>query len=588
VNKDVHKILHVENLSKKFFLNPALGMRPGAMELMKLMLGFNSGPKELTSNEFWAIKDVSFELNRGEAIGIMGMNGAGKSTLLKILLGRLSPDEGNYKVSGSIGGLVELGAGFHPEMSGVENIFNKARLLGVKESEIKERLNEIIDFADLGDFIDSPVKTYSSGMNVRLGFAIAIHFVDDLVLCDEILAVGDFDFRQKCLAKINELKNYKSFVLVSHNPRDISTFCSKAILLHKGEVVAEGIPEKVIEAYAQCSHHISATAVRKRINAAVQFDDRSEKKVKTLITERKRFFYENLDFKNELVSWIHSRGNGEVSFNRNRLEYYGTTGSFTLRQELDRVCDTRIEFDLKIQSGSLELVGNRGGGFKALDSWNEGFSGSVVIECVSNCIWFLSKDLSKFSNGLRFDVKNLKVKQDVKIKSSSREEKEYPDLTHDSKLSLFGAEFHRNEVVKSVKVHWNLRKREGGYYYVSGDLFVLRVSYELTRDVSSLRVGIPFFRLNGEMILGPDSRNNPQKEILLTKGKHVVEMILDPLPVNDGRLWMTVTLCEDPAHLYRKHTSFFDVINPGQEYGVVKAFPIWGKNMNLNNLAQII
>ena len=586
--KDDQKILVVENLSKKFFLNSALGMRPGALELMKLMLGFSAQSKELTSNEFWAIKDISFDLNRGEAIGIMGMNGAGKSTLLKILLGRLSPDEGFYKVSGSIGGLVELGAGFHSEMSGMENIFNKARLLGIKESDIKDRLDEIVDFADLGDFINSPVKTYSSGMNVRLGFSIAIHFIDDLVLCDEILAVGDFDFRQKCLTKINELRNYKSFVLVSHNPRDISTFCSKAILLHKGEVVAEGIPEKVIEAYAQCSHHISATEVRKRINATVQLDNRSESKVQNVITEKKRFFYKNLDFRDELDSWVCAKGKGNLEAKDNRLEYSGTAGTFTLRQELDRVCDTRIEFDLFLQSGSLELVGNRGGAFKTVETWKEGFSGSVIVELVSKCIWFRSKDIAESLDGLRFVIKNLKVKQDIKIKKSSREEKEYPDLTHDSKLSLFGPEFHREEVVKNVKVLWNLRKRENGYYYVSGDLFALKICYELTRDVGSLRVGIPFFRLNGEMIIGPDSRNNPHKEGLKTKGIHEVEMVVDPLPVNEGRLWMTVTLCEDPAHLYRKHTVFFDVINPSQEYGVVKVFPLWGSNMNLSNLVQIL
>ena len=585
--EDKQKILVVENLSKKFYLNPSLGMRPGALELMKLMLGFSVLKKDLTSNEFWAIKGISFELDRGEAIGIMGMNGAGKSTLLKVLLGRLSQDEGFYRVSGSIGGLVELGAGFHPEMSGMENIFNKARLLGVKESVIKDRLEEIVDFADIGDFINSPVKTYSSGMNVRLGFSIAIHFVDDLVLCDEILAVGDFDFRQKCLTKINELRNYKSFVLVSHNPRDISTFCSKAILLHKGEVVAEGNPESVIEAYAQCSHHISAAEVRRRINAAVQVDNRSESKVHHVVTERKRFFYENIDFKNELDCWVYSKGDGHLDVKPDRIEYIGTAGIFTLRQELDRVCDTRIEFDLSLHSGSLELLGNHAGVFKTMESWEEGFKGSVVVELTTKCIWFRCKDIAECSNGLQFVLKNLKVNQDIKIKNSSLEEKKYPDLTRDSKLSLFGPEFHLEEVVKGVKVLWNLRKRESGYYYVSGDLFALKICYELTRDVGSLRIGIPFFRLNGEMIIGPDSRNNPNKESLRTKGKHEVEMIVDPLPVNEGRLWMTVTLCEDPAHLYRKHTSFFDVINPGQEYGVVKVFPLWGNNMNLNNLVQI-
>lgn len=585
--KDVQKILVVENLSKKFFLNPSIGMRPGALELLKLMLGFSVRSKELAANEFWAIKDISFELDRGEAIGIMGMNGAGKSTLLKVLLGRLSPDNGFYRVSGSIGGLVELGAGFHPEMSGIENIFNKARLLGVKESEIKDRLDQIVEFADLGDFIDSPVKTYSSGMNVRLGFSIAIHFVDDLVLCDEILAVGDFDFRQKCLTKINELRNYKSFVLVSHNPRDVSTFCSKAILLHKGEIVAEGKPENVIEAYAQCSHHISAAEVRKRIEAAVQLDNRSATNEPHVTTVRKKFFYENVDFSKGLDSWVVSKGNGDIKARRDLVEYSGNDGIFTLRQELDRVCDTRIEFDLNLKSGSFELLVNHGPVYKVIESWKEGFKGKVVLEAATKCIWFRCKDIAQYPNGLRFALKNLEVHQDVKIKANLQDEKLFPDLTHDSKLTLFGPEFHRKEVVKYADVEWNLRRRESGYYYVSGDIFALKISYKLARDVGSLRIGIPFFRMNGEMIIGPDSRNNPYKESLGTKGEHTVEMVVDPLPVNEGRLWMTVTLCEDPAHLYRKHTSFFDVINPAQEYGTVKVFPMWGKNMNLNNLAKI-
>ena len=181
----------------------------------------------------------------------------------------------------------------------------------------------------------------------------------------------------------------------------------------------------------------------------------------------------------------------------------------------------------------------------------------------------------------------MEVKQDISIKKEASGEKKYPDLTHDSKLSLFGPEFHRRDVVKDVSVSWNLRKREGGFYYVSGDVFGLKICYELLRDVKSLRIGLPFFRLSGEMIIGPDSRNYPHKESLRKKGKHEVEMLVDPMPVNEGRMWMTVTLCEDPAHLYRKHTGFFDVINPAQEYGVVKSFPLWSKDLSLRNLVEI-
>tara|TARA_B100001123_G_C15338444_1_gene1033762 strand:- start:3236 stop:5005 length:1770 start_codon:yes stop_codon:yes gene_type:complete len=584
---DQQKILIVENLSKKFFLNPVLARKPGAWQLLKLMLGVSKETTDLSSNEFWALKDVSFDLFRGEAIGIMGMNGAGKSTLLKVLLGRLSPDSGRYQISGSVGGLVELGAGFHSEMTGVENVYNKARLLGIAKTDVNSKLDEIVEFADLGDFIHSPVKTYSSGMNIRLGFSIAIHFVDDLILCDEILAVGDFDFRQKCLAKINELRNYKSFVLVSHNTRDISTFCSKALLLHKGEVVARGEPESVIEAYAQCSHHISASEVRRRIEASVRVRDRTETCRESVNLVRRQLFYENLDFGDELKLWILSRGNGEAAIKKDMLAYQGSKGTFTLRQELDRLCDTRFEFDLSVNSGTLDFIITDGTKNQTIETWKKGFKDKVIIEAASKFLWFHSKDLESQPEGLDFSIKNLKVKHDVKLQGDPKEKKAHPELTYDSQLSLFGPEYHRKEIIGNVSVYWNLRRRESGLYYVSGDVFGLKIRYELKRSIDSLRIGIPFFRLNGEMIIGPDSRNNPLKDSLRKKGLHEIEMVVDPLPVNDGRLWMTVTLCEDPAHLYRKHMGYFDIINPAQEYGTVKTFPVWGKNMNLKNLTKL-
>lgn len=587
MKKGNQTILSVRDLSKKFFLNPALGRRPGAWELVKMMIGFAGSSAKLSENEFWAIKDISFELSRGEAIGIMGMNGAGKSTLLKVLLGRLSPDSGSFRVRGSVGGLVELGAGFHAEMTGKENIYNKARLLGVTDDEIDKRIDDIVEFADLGEFIHSPVKTYSSGMNIRLGFSIAIHFVEDLILCDEILAVGDFDFRQKCLAKINELRNYKSFVLVSHNTRDISTFCSKAILLHKGEVVAEGDPEEVIEAYAQCSHHISAAEVRRRISGAASVVSNDRKKEKVSVSKERKFFYENVAFKQGLECWTHAKGNGKVEVSKNCIDYSGTKGTFTLRQEIDRISDTRVEFDLTLKSGELELLRSDGSRYIQVRRFEKGHHGKVEIEMSSKCVWFRGKDIEKQNEGLRFLLRNLKVKEDVRLKREDKEEKEIPDITDESKLSLFGPEFFRRDVIEKVEVFWNLRKRESGFYYVSGDVFGLRIKYELKKDLNSLRIGIPFFRLTGEMIIGPDSRNNPSKEALKKKGKHQVDMIIDPLPVNEGRMWMTVTLCEDPAHLYRKHIGFFDIINPAQEYGTVKTFPVWGRNLDLRNLESI-
>ena len=208
-------IVRVSNLGKKFSYQSKRANNEDAMAIIKSVLGKSKSDNgnTLGGDEFWALKNISFELKRGEAVGIVGLNGAGKSTLLKILLGMLDCDEGEYIVSGKAGGLIELGGGFNPEASGLKNIYQNASYLGYSSKEVEEQLESIIEFADIGRFINSPTRTYSSGMNIRLGFAIAIHFIPDLVLCDEILSVGDFEFRQKCLHKIKELRATRSFVL---------------------------------------------------------------------------------------------------------------------------------------------------------------------------------------------------------------------------------------------------------------------------------------------------------------------------------------------------------------------------------------
>ncbi|MDG2166765.1 MAG: ATP-binding cassette domain-containing protein, partial [Opitutales bacterium] len=236
-----------------------------------MFLGNPDKERSSEENEFWAVKDVSFSISKGESLGVMGMNGAGKSTLLKMLLGRLDQDEGVMEIHGKIGGLIELSAGMHPELSGRENIYNKARLMGVSKKEILERIDEIIDFADIGEFIDSPVKTYSSGMHVRLGFSVTVFFQTDFVLCDEVLAVGDFDFRQKCLHKINQLRRDRGFVLVSHSAKDISVFCDKVIVLHKGSCIFFGDPEKGIEIFYKLDRHMKVEEA-KELSSSLQVE----------------------------------------------------------------------------------------------------------------------------------------------------------------------------------------------------------------------------------------------------------------------------------------------------------------------------
>ncbi|MEK6693240.1 MAG: ABC transporter ATP-binding protein [Nitrospirota bacterium] len=199
---------------------------------------------------FWALRDVSFNIENGKMIGIIGSNGSGKSTLLKLLAGIMGPTSGSIRVKGRVSALIELGAGFHPELSGRENIFINGIILGLSKKEIKDRFDGIVKFAGLEDFIDSPVKTYSSGMYMRLGFAIAINVDPDILLIDEILAVGDEEFQHKCLNKINDFKRKgKTLVFVSHDLGSIERLCDEVVWIEDGVLKARGLPRMVIDSY---------------------------------------------------------------------------------------------------------------------------------------------------------------------------------------------------------------------------------------------------------------------------------------------------------------------------------------------------
>lgn len=211
-------------------------MAYGIMDIWKNMLGRGSHSERLRKREFWALDDVCFEVKKGETIGVIGPNGSGKTTMLKLLNGIFWPDKGKITVKGRVGVLIEIGAGFHPLMTGRENIFVNAAILGMGRKEVNEKLDSMIEFADIGDFIDVPVKYYSSGMLVRLGFAIAIHGEPSNLLVDEVLAVGDENFQNKCFNKIGEhRKKGGTTILVSHNIHIISTFAERVILLNHGK-----------------------------------------------------------------------------------------------------------------------------------------------------------------------------------------------------------------------------------------------------------------------------------------------------------------------------------------------------------------
>ena len=232
-------LVSVENLSKKFCKDLKTSLWYGVKDLAS-GLGGNRNERELRPKEFWAVKDISFELKRGECLGLIGHNGAGKSTLLKILNGLINPDAGKVTIKGRVGALIELGAGFNPILSGRENIYNNGAILGFTRKEIDEKIEEIIDFAEIREFIDMPVQNYSSGMKVRLGFAVAAQMEPDVLIIDEVLAVGDLGFVLKCFKQIDTILPKTAIVFVSHSMPMVSRICNQIILMDKGEAIFQG------------------------------------------------------------------------------------------------------------------------------------------------------------------------------------------------------------------------------------------------------------------------------------------------------------------------------------------------------------
>jgi ABC-type polysaccharide/polyol phosphate transport system ATPase subunit len=457
-------LVKVSNLGKKFSYQSKRANNEDAMAIVRSVLGkkASSNGNSLGGDEFWALRSVSFELKRGEAVGIVGLNGAGKSTLLKVLLGMLDCDEGDYKVTGKVGGLIELGAGFNPEASGLKNIYQNASYLGYSRIEVDEKLESIIEFADIGRFINSPTRTYSSGMNIRLGFAIAIHFISDLVLCDEILSVGDFEFRQKCLHKIKELRATRSFVLVSHSPRDISMFCDKAILLHKGHLILESDPTIILKIFSYCNHNSSVAEIQERA-------------VKVLSLEEKKIIVRKSIATLAVMPKVEGLGGVEPFDQKKKIQ------------------ETMADFDLE------------------------------------------------------------------------------------KKNSLFMPEYWNRAKIDSVEFMWNLEMVSGRYVYMVGEPFVCKIRFKLLQSVLSFRIGMPMFDETGKLVIGTSSHDSAEIHPELEAGIYEFDIFLDPFPVIEGRYWLTVSICDDPAHLFRKHTTYFDVINSRLEFGMVKTFSMWEK-----------
>lgn len=235
--------INVENVSKVY----RLYNKPS--DRLKEALGFS---RKKMYQEHYALRDVSFQVKKGETVGIIGTNGSGKSTILKIITGVLNPTMGNVNIEGRISALLELGAGFNMEYTGIENIYLNGTMMGFSEEEIKGKIDDILSFADIGDFVYQPVKTYSSGMFVRLAFAVAINIDPEILIVDEALSVGDVFFQVKCYHKFEEFKKMgKTILFVSHDLGSISKYCDRVILLNKGVKEAEGQPKEIVDMYKQ-------------------------------------------------------------------------------------------------------------------------------------------------------------------------------------------------------------------------------------------------------------------------------------------------------------------------------------------------
>jgi lipopolysaccharide transport system ATP-binding protein len=253
-------IIKVEGLHKKFCQSLKRSLFYGTIDATRSMFGFPIENVDLRKKEFWALNDINFELKRGETLGLIGQNGSGKTTLLRLINGIFPPDKGKITIHGRIGALIAVGAGFHPQMTGRENIYLNGTILGMTKNDLRRKISEIIDFAEIGDFIDSPVATYSSGMIVRLGFSIAIHAEIELLLVDEILAVGDLGFMLKCYNKIGELKkNGVTTLYVSHDMQGINNLSNSVLFLHKGQVQYFGNPAEAISLYKKTFSGIFAS-----------------------------------------------------------------------------------------------------------------------------------------------------------------------------------------------------------------------------------------------------------------------------------------------------------------------------------------
>lgn len=335
--------IQVKNVSKMYKLYDKPSDR------LKESLGFS---KKKRYKEHFALKNIDFEVKKGETVGIIGTNGSGKSTILKIITGVLNPTDGDVVVNGRISALLELGAGFNMEYTGIENVYLNGTMLGFSEKEIDERLDAILEFADIGDFVHQPVKSYSSGMFVRLAFAVAINIDPDILIVDEALSVGDVFFQAKCYRKFEEFRQQgKTILFVSHDLGSISKYCDRSILINKGVKLAEGTPKAMIDMY------------KKLLVGQLPLDEEEDEEINSLEIQEKapenepiQSNPELLEYGNkaaEIVSYTIEDANGIVT---DTIEK-GT--DFTIRVKLkfhEKVPEPICAFSIKNVQG-IEITG---------------------------------------------------------------------------------------------------------------------------------------------------------------------------------------------------------------------------------------
>ncbi len=282
-------IIEFRNISKEYKLGGAVRQQETFRELLmrKLRSPLQRSTGAATQSSFWALQDVSFDVNAGEVIGIIGRNGAGKSTLLKILSRITDPTTGSIHVRGRLASLLEVGTGFHPELTGRENIFLNGAILGMRKTEIVSKFDEIVAFSEVEKFLDTPVKRYSSGMYVRLAFSVAAHLNPEILVVDEVLAVGDMAFQKKCLGKMSEVsQGGRTVIFVSHNMAAVQNLCQRGVVLSNGKVLFNGGSEDAIQQYL---HSVAGTAAQGHVIDLANAP-RTAKKIRPKLLERMEFY----------------------------------------------------------------------------------------------------------------------------------------------------------------------------------------------------------------------------------------------------------------------------------------------------------